>query len=282
MSNTVKISTLGIQINFPTWQTFNLNNLTNDGVVLFQYLVFHCENVVEWTHSDNDLLFELGLKRTRLTTLRNKFKAMGILETRIIRNQYDNKITAYRLDFAEVAKPEKLNLIYRNEDQKGQPINLAELSQAYKVLASKHPKKATKKDQSNATISERQQVGVSSSTKNFANVLEELFTDRRKEYIKALRSGQRTPVGQIRFSPTQLKNLEKAVRALDQNYIRNGFLAYCDTLNETYNGKYSELLPNKPRNMLSYFLVFKSNSSEDSYPTIRSFSEYYTTNYGIE
>lgn len=286
MSNSVNIHPLGIQINFPTWEKFNLDNLTNDGVVLFQYLVHHCRHNPEWTHSDNDLHEELGLKRTRLTTLRKKFIDAGILQTRIIRNQYDNKITAYRLNFAEIAKLEKLKLIYREKTPKGEPINLSEYSKLYKALGDAQPKVGVVPGSNS-----RKQTPDQWQAKQFATRLENVFSQRRTKFNQNRKPNEKQATGTIKFSPKHIQKLANALRHFqDQEYIENSFIAFVDILNWRVVGSHSPMLPENPRSPLNYFLSYSNQVGSEnfdestvgnSFAVIYSFGEYYTANYHV-
>lgn len=284
MNNRVNVSDLGVHINFPTWEKFNLDFLTNDGVVLFQYLVFHCQNNAEWTHSDEAIKEELGLKRSRLSALRKKFIEAGILETRIVENQYKNKVTAYRLNFTALSKPEKIRLIYRQKTLKGQPVDFGAFSSAFKSLAQHQPKLgSTPAKVAKASANQ-------SAVEPFAQQLEKLFVDRQTRYNQKKKEGEAKSVGTLKFSPAHLKKLANALNHFsDRQYISNAFIAFSDALLELKTGSHTTgLLSENPRSPLSYFLSYsnKFQASEEeghevsgSYAIIYRFGEYYTGHY---
>lgn len=286
MSDTVKIADLGIQINFPAWERFNLEELTNDGVVLFQYLAFHCQNIIEWTHSDSDILAELGIKRSRLATLRDKLSGMGILETRVTLNQYDNKITAYRLLYAEIAKPENLKLLYREVTPSGSIVDLVEYSRLYKQLAAAQPKKGIKPGSKNASQSTSQQW----AAKTFASHLEQVYAGRVAMMNRSRKAGDKKIPGTVKFSPKHIQSLSNVLRHFDNDkeYIENAFTAFADTLLSQILGQSSEMLTVVPRSPLNYFLSYsnKVTSDEDEseadgqkYAVIYKFGEYFAARY---
>lgn len=280
MADGTNIHLAGVQINFKTWERFNLENLTNDGVVLFQYLVFHCQSNAEWTHSDNGLRAELGIKRSRLTTLRREFESWGILTTRIVKDRNDNDIRAYRLNFLELSKVSILKALYREHSPSGEPYNLNEYAEVYKALSANQPKLG-----GNKSKVEHQK---ESEIKKLAAELKEEFDSRRKDFnAQQAKSKKRTASGTIVFSPTHLKKLANAVRAIgNKEYIKSAFTAYCDTLNQkatNSDGKDTELLmPSFPRSPLNYFLSYSTGEvgGTESYNVIYAFGEYFAGHYG--
>jgi hypothetical protein len=118
----------GETIEYPSFKEFDLEYMQPEGVIFFQYLVFHCKSVSVCRCTDGAIRKELGIKRTALDTLRKRFIDLGILDVEKDLNR--NNIHGYRIKFDELAKPEKLRTIYRNLT----PEHLAELSQEYKSL----------------------------------------------------------------------------------------------------------------------------------------------------
>ncbi|MFC5410728.1 hypothetical protein ACFPMF_15505 [Larkinella bovis] len=284
MSDKVKISDLSIQINFPAWERFNLEALTNDGVVLFQYLVFHCQNVAEWTHSDNDIKLELGIKRSRLNTLRDKFLKMGILETRVTLNQYDNKITAYRLLYSEIAKPDNLKKIYREKTPSGIAIDLAGYSRLYRQLVQDQPAGGAKPKPKSAY----QQTSDQYKAQVFAIKLEELYASRLEHFNSKQGAGKKI-AGAVKFSPKHIQSLANVIRHFDNDeYVRNAFVAFIDELFAKMVGGSPEILTTLPRSPLNYFLSYSNKvTNEDEggdfagqkYAMIWRFGDFYAARY---
>ncbi|KAA9356870.1 MULTISPECIES: hypothetical protein [Larkinella] len=281
MNDTVKIADLGIQINFPSWEKFNLDDLTNDHVVLFQYLVFHCRSTGEWTHSDPAIEKELGIREQRLKTVRNYFINSGILKTRIVRNSSNNRVTSYRLNFAELATPEKLKLFYREKTPTGKGIDLNRLADQYGIIAKQLAKLST--TESPLENSENQQGAEQKGAKALAKILEELYIKQRNWY-NTCHTELRTKVkGMVKFSPAQVQNLEEAMRHFeDDEFIHNAFHAYAYTAIHVILGNEHELLPQKPRDVISYFLRNLKNNSEgvaNNFDVIYRFGNYAVTHF---
>ena len=293
MSDTANIHLAGVQINFKSWSLFNLELLSSDGVVFFQYLAYHCQNVIEWTHSDKNLEHELGIGRRRLEALRKLFIEKGFLQTYITRDSNDNRIRAYRINYMELAKSNVLKQIYREQDDKGQPVNFATYIQIYQQIAASQPKAGT-------TKRERQIETIRANrVRTLAERLEILFDNRREVYIKKIREKKATgetslrePVGSIKFAPRHIKNLTNALKNIqDEEFIYNAFMVYCDLLNAHQNSPTAQerlLLPQTPRDPLAYFLSYStginSSSSDMSdgqgYQTIHMCGNYHGAHYG--
>ena len=284
MADNTNIHEAGVQINFRTWERFNLENLTNDGVVLFQYLVFHCRSNAQWTHSDNGLRAELGIKRSRLTKLRREFESWGILDTRIVKDRNDNDIRAYRLNFSELAKPSVLKRIYREQSPLDEPYDLSGYARIYEALAVNQPKLGAGKTK----VEQLKE----SEIKEFAAQLKQLFDKRRALHNKNVEKGEfnrtkRFAEGSIVFSPKHIKQLAGAVQAIgDKEYIQQAFMSYCDAINFKVSGfdhpGFNKLLPEAPRSPLSYFLSYSTGGvrGTQGYSVIHSFGDFYTGNYG--
>lgn len=279
MSDTTNIHQAGIQINFRSWERFNLESIKNDGVVLFQYLVFHCQSIPEWTHSDNDIRFELGIKRSRLTDLRTDIFA-DFLHTRIVKDRNSNDIRAYRIDFAKLATLPVLRKVYREVDHNGEPYDLAEYAKVFKAIAAAQPKLGAQKDKA--------EQAKQTSIKLFAQLLKETFDSRREDHnTKQQKAGKRLATGTIHFSPDSLRKLQNAANSIgDREYIRQAFIVLCDALNysasQIEHSGYNELMPNTPKSPLRYFLSFtKGDLDEQSnFGVIQSFGDYYASHYG--
>lgn len=142
MNTDVKISDLGIQINFEAFRKFNLKAIGQDGVIFFQYFAHHCRNVSVWTHSDRQLEQELGIKRTTLEKLRKQFSELGILS--ITKSPNDNNVRAYRMNYDALTKAEVLRTIYRLDEPDSYALKL--LQQGFKECARKQPKQNAKKE----------------------------------------------------------------------------------------------------------------------------------------
>lgn len=282
MADSTNIHQAGVQINFKSWERFDLESLTNDGVVLFQYLVFHCQSNAEWTHSDNDLRAELGIKRSRITALRAKFTEMGILDTRIVKDR--NDIRAYRLNFTELAKLPVLRQIYRQSSAAGDPYNLSEYAEVFKAIAANQPKlgaAAAKSKVEQAKLSE---------IKQLADRMKATFDSRRKDFNAEVSKSKegRVRVGTTEFSPSHLRKLKNAVHSIgNKEFIHSAFIAYCDIVNEagsrkSRRGNHEALLPETPRGLLNYFLSYSTGEvgGVSSFNVIYTFGEYFTAQYG--
>ncbi|GAB3963640.1 hypothetical protein GCM10028806_00010 [Spirosoma terrae] len=254
--------------------------------------MFHCQNNVEWTHSDNDLRYELGIKRGRITSLRELFTSWGILSTRIVRDRDDNKIRAYRINFAELAKPATLQKIYRTRNAKGEEIDISLHSQLFKQLASAQPKADVTPSKSSKKTNYKEY-----QAKELAYKLEKHFKDRRDVYNAELTKKSngkpfRLASGTLKFSPVHIKKLANAINAIgDVLYIEHAFIVFCDVLNRhstsTLSPDHKLLLPQVPRSPLSYFLSYSTGQNSDinpdpspwGYSVIYAFGEYFAGHY---
>lgn len=108
-------------------------------MVLFQYLVDRCRTRAEWIRSDSSLRNELGIKRSRLDGLREKFVSMGILSYRIVQAQRQSKIGAYRLNFTKLTDIQTLQQLYRPYDAEGKPLDLTWHAGLFSTLAAEQP-----------------------------------------------------------------------------------------------------------------------------------------------
>ncbi|MBO0953251.1 hypothetical protein [Fibrella forsythiae] len=267
-----------IKINFSSWERFNLRFLGNDGVVLFCYLVFKCKDAVEWSHSDKDILEELGIGRTKLDTLTERFKTMGILHTEVGRNAYNNKITTYRIDFNELAKPDNLKEIYRQKTAKGKDVNLELYSEVFKTIAQHQPRQKPRVT--------GQAVGITTpQVKAFAKELEDLGKRRRDTFNEQqTKAGNHRIFGYLKFSPDNIRALARAIRHFNDNqFIESAFVAYVDVLNAHAVNQPTTHTPSIPHNLrkpINFFLSYDANEEEvggsefSSYPVIYSFGNY--------
>lgn len=284
MSNATQINELGVRINFPEWARFNLDFLTAEGVVLFQYLAFHSASNAWWTHSIRAIENELGIKRKRLETLTDLLKEKGILETQIVDGPNKIKITAYRVNFSNLTKLETLKLIYRDIDKDGKPIDLTETLNGWKKLAQTQPKTGK------TAYAERQEKTRLSYVKPFVHELQQLHQDRQRIINNSIKEGKRS-IGFLTFSPKQVGKVRKAIEYI-KNYngyteaeanrmIRNAFLAFCDQLIKVQLGRESDLLHEDLKSPIDYFLAYQSSEESEGqgYGNIYTFSNYFASVY---
>ena len=292
MSDGINLHQIGVQTNFKIWERFNLDVLSADGAKLFEYLIFHCQHHAEWTHSDKNLEYELGIGRRRLEALRTLFTELGILQTRIVRDPSDNRIRAYRINFTQLTKLATLQQLYRHQDTKGHPIDLNLYAQVYKKLAALQPANPVP----NARNTAQRPVGTNhdeESVKAIADKLVTVFDQRRAYYneeMKATSTGKtfQLAVGTVKFGSKHRRRLTSALQVIgDVKYIQDAFFAFCDTLNALTNSPTTEqrfLLPESPRDPLAYFFGSPttrngSPSTYQEFSVIHSFGNFFAAQY---
>ncbi|RZL97355.1 MAG: hypothetical protein EOO88_62575, partial [Pedobacter sp.] len=104
----------GVTINWDQWQSFNLDLLGADGVVLFQFFVYQCARLEPkyegwFYHTQEQIQRKTGIKEKRQGSIITLLEQAGILEKKL--KGAPAKLF-YRIRFEELARPDRLALIY--------------------------------------------------------------------------------------------------------------------------------------------------------------------------
>lgn len=244
-----------ISVNWKNWSEFNFQLLGPDGILFFQFLVYHCASLEPqhegwFYHSKEQIEARLGIKRERLDKIVKTLIGIGALAT--VRRGLPARLF-YKIQFSELTKAKVLEQIYNQPS----PEKLKELAEVFKRCGLSKPAPKTKKEANANEIATR-------NAEALLNGLIQVFRKRRESYNEGS-SKNSTKVLENAPLPIKQSHIAMAKNVLVQytrEQIFQGFNPYCDLLNfsngGTPKGHHIFLEFECPkRDVLSYFLSSK-------------------------